>query len=69
MCFGFELDRRLRTVGSTVLRVVAHPGGALDSLAPSRPPVGARSSDVDSIGPGEAVKPVCPALAEGPELP
>ncbi|MDF3300177.1 SDR family NAD(P)-dependent oxidoreductase [Streptomyces tropicalis] len=40
MCFGFELDRRLRTAGSTVLSVVAHPGGALDSLTPSRPPVG-----------------------------
>ncbi|MER0479545.1 SDR family NAD(P)-dependent oxidoreductase [Streptomyces sp. Edi2] len=39
MCFGFELDRRLRDVGSTVLSVVAHPGGALDSLTPSRPPV------------------------------
>ncbi|MEU3290594.1 SDR family NAD(P)-dependent oxidoreductase [Streptomyces longwoodensis] len=39
MCFGFELDRRLRTAGSTVLSVVAHPGGALDSLTPSRPPV------------------------------
>lgn len=37
MCFGFELDRRLRAVGSTVLSVVAHPGGALDSLTPSRP--------------------------------
>ncbi|WP_328320083.1 SDR family NAD(P)-dependent oxidoreductase [Streptomyces sp. NBC_00388] len=39
MSFGFELDRRLRAVGSTVLSVVAHPGGALDSLTPSRPPV------------------------------
>lgn len=39
MCFGFELDRRLRALGSTVLSVVAHPGGALDSLTPSRPPV------------------------------
>ncbi|MEV8564929.1 SDR family NAD(P)-dependent oxidoreductase [Streptomyces sp. NPDC051322] len=39
MCFGFELDRHLRAVGSTVLSVVAHPGGALDSLTPSRPPV------------------------------
>lgn len=39
MCFGFELDRRLRAVGSTVVSVVAHPGGALDSLTPSRPPV------------------------------
>ncbi|AWN25471.1 SDR family NAD(P)-dependent oxidoreductase [Streptomyces sp. NEAU-S7GS2] len=39
MCFGFELDRRLRAIGSTVLSVVAHPGGALDSLTPSRPPV------------------------------
>ncbi|MFF4673160.1 SDR family NAD(P)-dependent oxidoreductase [Streptomyces sp. NPDC001279] len=39
MCFGFELDRWLRALGSTVLSVVAHPGGALDSLTPSRPPV------------------------------
>ncbi|MFD9095862.1 SDR family NAD(P)-dependent oxidoreductase [Streptomyces collinus] len=39
MSFGFELDRRLRALGSTVLSVVAHPGGALDSLTPSRPPV------------------------------
>ncbi|WP_327350811.1 SDR family NAD(P)-dependent oxidoreductase [Streptomyces sp. NBC_01304] len=39
MCFGFALDRRLRAVGSTVLSVVAHPGGALDSLTPPRPPV------------------------------
>ncbi|MEV5732884.1 SDR family NAD(P)-dependent oxidoreductase [Streptomyces sp. NPDC052292] len=39
MSFGFELDRRLRAVGSTVLSVVAHPGGALDSLTPARPPV------------------------------
>ncbi|MER6425336.1 SDR family NAD(P)-dependent oxidoreductase [Streptomyces sp. NPDC001137] len=39
MCFGFELDRRLRAMGSTVLSVVAHPGGALDALTPSRPPV------------------------------
>ncbi|MFJ8622290.1 SDR family NAD(P)-dependent oxidoreductase [Kitasatospora sp. NPDC093550] len=37
MSFGFELDRRLRAGGSTVLSVVAHPGGALDSLTPSRP--------------------------------
>ncbi|MFK4066901.1 SDR family NAD(P)-dependent oxidoreductase [Streptomyces sp. NPDC029674] len=39
MCFGFELDRRLRAAGSTVLSVVAHPGGALDSLTPPRPPI------------------------------
>ncbi|MFD7920995.1 SDR family NAD(P)-dependent oxidoreductase [Streptomyces sp. NPDC059740] len=39
MSFGFELDRRLRAAGSTVLSVVAHPGGALDPLTPSRPPV------------------------------
>ncbi|MFH9728249.1 SDR family NAD(P)-dependent oxidoreductase [Streptomyces sp. NPDC017254] len=39
MSFGFALDRRLRAVGSTVRSVVAHPGGALDSLTPSRPPV------------------------------
>ncbi|MGD6748970.1 SDR family NAD(P)-dependent oxidoreductase [Streptomyces sp. BH105] len=39
MSFGFELDRRLRALDSTVLSVVAHPGGALDSLTPSRPPI------------------------------
>ncbi|MFJ6010764.1 SDR family NAD(P)-dependent oxidoreductase [Streptomyces sp. NPDC092952] len=41
MCFGFELDRRLRAAGSTVLSVVAHPGGALDSLTPPGAPTGA----------------------------
>ncbi|WP_392891881.1 SDR family NAD(P)-dependent oxidoreductase [Streptomyces sp. LN699] len=39
MYFGLELDRRLRAAGSTVASVVVHPGGALDSLTPSRPPV------------------------------
>ncbi|MFI0216096.1 SDR family NAD(P)-dependent oxidoreductase [Streptomyces lydicus] len=44
MLFGFELDRRLRASGSRALSVVAHPGGALDSLTPARPPVHARST-------------------------
>jgi NAD(P)-dependent dehydrogenase (short-subunit alcohol dehydrogenase family) len=44
MLFGFELDRRLRTVGSTTLSVVTHPGGALDSLTPSRPAVHVRTA-------------------------
>ncbi|MET9661805.1 SDR family NAD(P)-dependent oxidoreductase [Streptomyces sp. NPDC006510] len=39
MYFGVELYRRLRAVGSTVASVVVHPGGALDSLTPSRPPI------------------------------
>lgn len=43
MLFGFELDRRLRAAGSTTVSVVNHPGGALDSLTPSRPPVHART--------------------------
>ncbi|MDK0524200.1 SDR family NAD(P)-dependent oxidoreductase [Streptomyces sp. ML-6] len=43
MCFGVELDRRLHAVGSTVASVVVHPGGALDSLTPSRPPVHVRT--------------------------
>ncbi|MGW7578147.1 SDR family NAD(P)-dependent oxidoreductase [Streptomyces sp. NPDC054765] len=42
MLFGFELDRRLRAAGSTTLSVVVHPGGALDSLTPSRPGVRVR---------------------------
>jgi NAD(P)-dependent dehydrogenase (short-subunit alcohol dehydrogenase family) len=44
MLFGFELDRRLRAVGSTTVSVVNHPGGALDSLTPSRPPVHHRTA-------------------------
>ncbi|MBL1091480.1 MULTISPECIES: SDR family NAD(P)-dependent oxidoreductase [Streptomyces] len=55
MCFGFALDRRLRAVGSSVLSVVAHPGGALDSLTPSRPPVGVTT-------PGERLRAVPAAL-------
>ncbi|MFJ2753162.1 SDR family NAD(P)-dependent oxidoreductase [Streptomyces sp. NPDC087297] len=43
MYFGIELDRRLRAAGSTVASVVVHPGGALDSLTPSRPPVHVRN--------------------------
>lgn len=42
MLFGFELDRRLR--GRTTVSVVNHPGGALDSLTPSRPPAHVRST-------------------------
>ncbi|MHA6616456.1 SDR family NAD(P)-dependent oxidoreductase [Pseudonocardia sp. DLS-67] len=44
MLFGFELDRRLRAAGSTTLSVVNHPGGALDPLTPSRPPVHRRTT-------------------------
>jgi hypothetical protein len=44
MLFGFELDRRLRATSSTTLSVVNHPGGALDSLTPSRPPVHVRTA-------------------------
>ncbi|MEU6551528.1 SDR family NAD(P)-dependent oxidoreductase [Streptomyces sp. NPDC046915] len=44
MYFGLELDRRLRGVGSTLTSVVAHPGGALDPLTPSRPGVHARTT-------------------------
>lgn len=39
MLAAFELDRRLRAAGSTTSSVVNHPGGAFDSLTPSRPPV------------------------------
>ncbi|MEV6149113.1 SDR family NAD(P)-dependent oxidoreductase [Nonomuraea sp. NPDC052129] len=44
MLFGLELDRRLRAAGSTTLSVLTHPGGALDSLTPSRPPVHQRTT-------------------------
>jgi len=39
MTFGFELDRRLREVGSSVRSVVAHPGLSVDPLSDPRPPV------------------------------
>ncbi|WP_428957140.1 SDR family NAD(P)-dependent oxidoreductase [Streptomyces sp. cg35] len=42
MHFGLALDRRLRAAGSAVRSVVVHPGGALDSLTPSRPPIHVR---------------------------
>ncbi|MFD9891705.1 SDR family NAD(P)-dependent oxidoreductase [Amycolatopsis sp. NPDC059027] len=44
MLFGLELDRRLRAAGSATSSVVCHPGGALDSLTPARPPVHARTA-------------------------
>ncbi|MFI0817899.1 SDR family NAD(P)-dependent oxidoreductase [Streptomyces sp. NPDC021098] len=44
MHFGLELDRRLRAAGSPVASVVVHPGGALDSLTPARPPVHLRTT-------------------------
>jgi NAD(P)-dependent dehydrogenase (short-subunit alcohol dehydrogenase family) len=37
--FGFELDRRLRTAGSSVIALVAHPGGGQDGNSPERPGV------------------------------
>ncbi|MFG2723215.1 SDR family NAD(P)-dependent oxidoreductase [Streptomyces sp. NPDC048416] len=44
MYFGLELDRRLRAVDSGVQSVMVHPGGALDSLTPSRPPIHVRTT-------------------------
>ncbi|WP_274914086.1 SDR family NAD(P)-dependent oxidoreductase [Streptomyces sp. WZ-12] len=44
MHVGFELDRRLRAAGSPVASVVVHPGGALDSRTPTRPPVHVRTA-------------------------
>lgn len=40
--FALELDRRLRAAGSPIAALAAHPGGALDGLTPSRPPVHTR---------------------------
>jgi NAD(P)-dependent dehydrogenase (short-subunit alcohol dehydrogenase family) len=44
MLFSLELDRRLRAADSPALSVVTHPGGALDSLTPARPPVHVRTT-------------------------
>ncbi|MDY0812674.1 SDR family NAD(P)-dependent oxidoreductase [Kitasatospora purpeofusca] len=44
MLFALELDRRLRAAGSATLSVLVHPGGALDSLTPSRPPIHVRTA-------------------------
>jgi NAD(P)-dependent dehydrogenase (short-subunit alcohol dehydrogenase family) len=43
MLFGFRLARRLRAAGRTTVSVMNHPGGALDPLTPSRPPVHIRT--------------------------
>ncbi|MFE9535496.1 SDR family NAD(P)-dependent oxidoreductase [Streptomyces sp. NPDC006691] len=40
---GLELARRLAELDSPVRSVVVHPGGALDSLTPARPPVHTRT--------------------------
>ncbi|MET9211682.1 MULTISPECIES: SDR family NAD(P)-dependent oxidoreductase [unclassified Nocardia] len=44
MLFGFELDRRLRAHTTDTASIVVHPGGALDSLTPSRPPLFVRTT-------------------------
>ncbi|MFG3223839.1 SDR family NAD(P)-dependent oxidoreductase [Kitasatospora sp. NPDC048194] len=44
MLFAVELGRRLRAAGSSTLSVLVHPGGALDSLTPSRPPFHVRTA-------------------------
>ncbi|MFH8350352.1 SDR family NAD(P)-dependent oxidoreductase [Streptomyces sp. NPDC018045] len=44
MYFALTLDRLLRAAGSPVRSLVAHPGGALDSLTPARPPVHVRTT-------------------------
>ena len=50
MYFGLELDRHLRALDSTVASMVVHPGGALHSLTPSRPPVHVRTSGARLCG-------------------
>ncbi|WP_433201579.1 SDR family NAD(P)-dependent oxidoreductase [Nocardia sp. CA-107356] len=44
MLFGFELDRRLQASGADTASIVVHPGGALDALTPSRPPLFVRTT-------------------------
>lgn len=44
MLFAVELDRRLRAGAGTTASLLVHPGGALDSLTPSRPPVHVRTT-------------------------
>ncbi|MFQ6326020.1 SDR family NAD(P)-dependent oxidoreductase [Nocardia sp. CWNU-33] len=44
MLFGFELDRRLRARAASTASIVVHPGGALDTLTPARPPLFARTT-------------------------
>lgn len=44
MLFGFELDRRLRAHDAHTASIVVHPGGALDLLTPSRPPLFVRTT-------------------------
>jgi NAD(P)-dependent dehydrogenase (short-subunit alcohol dehydrogenase family) len=41
--FALELERRLRSTGSDTQSLLAHPGGAIDGLTPSRPPLRTRT--------------------------
>jgi NAD(P)-dependent dehydrogenase (short-subunit alcohol dehydrogenase family) len=63
--FGFELDRRFRSVGSTIRSVVTHPGGAIDALTPDRRGVHERST-VTRIA-ARALGPVFGRLVQGKE--
>ncbi|MBB1154868.1 SDR family NAD(P)-dependent oxidoreductase [Amycolatopsis dendrobii] len=70
--FALELDRRLRAVGSSRLSVVAHPGGALDSLTPDRPPLHVRSTKLSLArialqGKDDGARPAVRAAA-GPDV-
>jgi NAD(P)-dependent dehydrogenase (short-subunit alcohol dehydrogenase family) len=44
MITAVELDRRLRRADSPVISILAHPGGALDGLTASRPPLHRRTA-------------------------
>ncbi|MFI5610902.1 SDR family NAD(P)-dependent oxidoreductase [Amycolatopsis sp. NPDC051903] len=44
LLFAFELARRLEAAGSGAAGLAVHPGGALDALTPSRPPVHVRTT-------------------------
>jgi NAD(P)-dependent dehydrogenase (short-subunit alcohol dehydrogenase family) len=44
MITAVELDRRLRRADSSVTSILAHPGGALDGLTASRPPLHRRTA-------------------------
>lgn len=43
MLTGLELDRRLNAKSSNTISLLAHPGGAVDGLTPSRAPVFVRT--------------------------
>jgi NAD(P)-dependent dehydrogenase (short-subunit alcohol dehydrogenase family) len=55
LLMSMELDRRLRAAGAPTISVAAHPGFAVESRTPARPPLPARTDRAGRLGPFAAI--------------